>query len=149
MNRKPLSKEEFDYFSKKMPRLTVEVVIIKDGGVVLSKRTIPPDKGYWHIPGGSVLVGETLEEAIKQVALDELGVKVEVKKFLRFFYYPDILRKTGYWPVGAGFLAEITDGELRTDGDSSEIRVFKSIPEKVVPGQRNFLEILERNGFKL
>lgn len=149
MNRKPLSKEEFEYFYQRMPRITVEVVIVHKGGVVLTKRTVPPDKGFWHIPGGSVMVGETLEDAVVAVAKDELGVEVSVNKFLRFFYYPEILEQVGYWPIGAGFLAEIKSGELRVDEDASKVKVFKEIPRKIVPDQKEFLVNLADKGFQL
>lgn len=63
---KRLPSKEFKYLYGKVPRLCVDVVIQSKDGVVLSKRDIPPAKGMWHIPGGTVLFGESLEKAAKE-----------------------------------------------------------------------------------
>lgn len=149
MNRKPLNKEEFEYYCKKLPRTTVEVVLIHSGGVVLTKRSVPPDVGSWHIPGGSVMVGETLEDAVHAVAEQELGIEVEIIKFIDFFYYPKLLEQAGHWPIGAGFLIALKNGELKTNDDASEIKVFREIPENVISDQKEFLENLANNNFKI
>ena len=77
---KKLPYKTFKAIYSKVPRLCVEVVLLTQGGVILTKRSIPPEQGKWHIPGGTVLKNENLEQAVKRVALEELGVKITVKK---------------------------------------------------------------------
>src|SRR6185295_8718349 len=68
MEVKRLAKKEFDAIYSLVPRLTVEVVVQTDAGIVLTRRAIEPAKGKWHIPGGTVFKGETLRQAVKRVA---------------------------------------------------------------------------------
>lgn len=75
-NEYPLTKEEFDSIYSKVPRLTVELVI-KDGDkILLTKRSIEPCRGLWHLPGGTVYFGESLLDAVKRIAKKELSIDV-------------------------------------------------------------------------
>ena len=76
MTKKPLTFEEFKTIYSKVPRLTVEVIVKTDKGILFTKRLIPPYVGSWHFPGGTVYYKETITDAIERVAQDELGVKV-------------------------------------------------------------------------
>jgi len=141
MNNKPFTIEEFEYIYSRVPRLTVEVVIKTDSGVVLSKRSIPPWIGQWHIPGGTVLYKEELEKATQRIAMDELGVSVDVERFLGFLYYPTEEKERGYgWSIGAAFLCKIVGGKLRGSEQGEDVRVFKDLPENTVVEQKEFLE---------
>ena len=71
-----LTPEEFETIYGKVPRLTVEVIIKSEKGVLLSLRSIEPFKGDWHIPGGTVFYGESLADAVRRVTKRELGVTV-------------------------------------------------------------------------
>ena len=137
----PLSDEEFKYIYSKVPRLNVEVVIKTSNGIVLSKRTISPWKNYWQIPGGTVHMGETLEEAVKRIAIDEAGVDVEVKELLGHIVYPSIKTENGLgWPVGIAFQVEIKNGKLQGNKFGEEINSFTELPAKIIPEQKTFIE---------
>lgn len=58
----------------RQPRLTVDLIIEVDGGVVLIERKNPPHG--WALPGGFVDYGETLEQAAVREALEETGLHV-------------------------------------------------------------------------
>jgi hypothetical protein len=58
--KQPLSHQDFAFIYSKVPRLTVEVIVVVDGGVVLVKRQEASWQGQWHIPGGTVLYKELL-----------------------------------------------------------------------------------------
>src|SRR5438309_424541 len=84
-----LPKPEYDWIFSRVPRLCVEVVLIdSDRGVLLALRDIPPNVGAWHIPGGTVLFGESLVDAVRRVALDELGLPVTAQELLGYIEYP-------------------------------------------------------------
>lgn len=72
----------------KQPRLTVDVIIELDGGVVLVERKFEPFG--WAIPGGFVEWGETLETAAIREAKEETGLDVTLRR--QFHAYSDPTR---------------------------------------------------------
>lgn len=146
----PFTTAEFEYIYSKVPRLCVEVIVKTREGIVLSKRSIPPWIGKWHIPGGTVLFKETLEDAARRVAKVELGVEVEVQKFLGFLYYPSEEKERGYgWSIGAAFLSTIKSGEIRGSEQGEEVKAFKTLPENTVAEQKEFLDKISSEDFEV
>lgn len=140
----PLSYEEFKQIYAKVPRLTVEVIIQNEQGLLLTKRNIIPYKGYWHTPGGTVYHGETVEQAVQRIAKNELGVKVGVGKLLGYFEYPTIIEETGFdWPISLAVEVKVLNGEPDAVSQSSEVKFFKQLPEKIIPEQQTFIEKLK------
>lgn len=62
----------------KHPVPAVAAVIIRDQEILLIKRGAEPGIGQWSIPGGSMEIGETIEEAVKREVVEETGLIVEV-----------------------------------------------------------------------
>lgn len=137
----PLTTQEFDEIYSKVTRLTVEVIVVTDEGIVLTKRSIQPCIGQWHIPGGTVRFGEFVADAVLRIAQEELGVGVRIVKSLGYIEYPDML-KNGYkgWPVGMAFEVVIVSGELRGSHQGEEVRCFAKIPENTILEQKMFLK---------
>ncbi|MFH0805336.1 MAG: NUDIX domain-containing protein, partial [Patescibacteria group bacterium] len=67
---KKLPFSEFKSIYSRVPRLCVEIMVKTNNGVLLLKRNIDPEKGKWHLPGGTVLKGERLEDTVKRVAME-------------------------------------------------------------------------------
>lgn len=67
------------------PVVGVGAVIVDGHRVVLVKRAHEPLKGEWSLPGGSVEVGETLEEAVAREVREETGLVVRVGPLLDVF----------------------------------------------------------------
>jgi ADP-ribose pyrophosphatase len=61
------------------PLPAVGAVVFKDAAVLLVKRGNPPSEGSWAIPGGSVQLGESLQEAAEREILEETGVVIRAK----------------------------------------------------------------------
>jgi mutator protein MutT len=63
-------------------------IVINDGKVLLCNTK---STGKYWFPGGSVDLGEKLEDAIRREVREETGIEIEVEKFLlfkeMFFYY--------------------------------------------------------------
>ncbi len=135
----PLTDEEFRSIYSKVPRLTVEVVIKTDKGVLLTMRDIEPYKGYWHLPGGTVYFNENLSEAVRRVAKNELGVTVTSSKFINYIEYPTHLQYSFDSPIGMAFLVEF-EGEIVLDRQASEAKWFNEIPTNLVLEQAEFLQ---------
>lgn len=135
-----IPKAEFDAIYGRVPRLTVEVIIRTADGIILTKRSMEPCKGQWHIPGGTVRFGEPLPDAVRRVAQDELGVVVKPGELLGYIEYPEIMA-AGYkgWPVGIAFEASIVAGELRGSEQGEEVGQFKKVPPNTITEQARFL----------
>lgn len=134
----PFSLEEFRAIYKKVPRLTVEVVIKSDKGVLLSLRDIEPWKGLWHLPGGTVFFGEQLTDAVKRVAKRELGVTVIGTKLLGYIEYPSHYEQGLDSPVGLAFLVNYK-GHTKPNKEASELEWFSKLPSNVHPDQDEFI----------
>lgn len=134
-----LPKPEYDAIYSRVPRLCVEVVIATpQRGVVLTRRDIPPNVGAWHIPGGTVLFAESLLHAVRRVALDELGLEVQVGELLGAIEYPSHYLNGLDSPVGLAFHCAIADASRDAplpDGGAW----FERLPAGLYEEQRRFL----------
>ena len=59
------------------PILAVSAAIIRDGKVLIVRRTRPPAGGVYTLPGGGVEVGETLVEAVVREVREETALAIE------------------------------------------------------------------------
>jgi mutator protein MutT len=62
------------------PVPAVAAIILRDREILLVKRGAEPGLGKWSVPGGSIEIGETLEEALKREVLEETGLEIVVGK---------------------------------------------------------------------
>ena len=56
------------------PLVSVDFVLQRGEEVLLGLRNNRPAKNFWFVPGGRVLKGETIQQAILRVAEKELGI---------------------------------------------------------------------------
>jgi 8-oxo-dGTP diphosphatase len=111
-------------------------------GVLLMLRDIPPNVGAWHLPGGTVLFGETVSDAVKRVAGAELGAEVEVGELLGYIEYPSHYENGLDSPVGLAFATQLAPD---TDEPPPGCQWFTRLPNGLYEEQRAFLA--ERFGF--
>lgn len=67
------------------PRVGVGALVIHKEKVLLVKRGAPPNEGLWAVPGGSLELGERLEECAERETLEETGVVVRAGKPIYVF----------------------------------------------------------------
>ncbi len=89
-----------------MPVLGVNVAILKDGKVLLTRRR---DFEVWCLPGGEVDAGESLVQAAVREAREEVGYTVQLERLVGIHSRPQWLSVGGHIVV---FTARITGGEL-------------------------------------
>jgi ADP-ribose pyrophosphatase YjhB (NUDIX family) len=59
-----------------------QAVVLRDQDVLLVKRDSP---ALWELPGGAVLAGESLEDAVRREVREETGVRVEIVDLLGWY----------------------------------------------------------------
>lgn len=64
---------------ERLPQVCVELVVERDGAVLLARRTNAPAVGEWFWPGSRLYKGEALEDGAHRVAREELGIEVDVR----------------------------------------------------------------------
>jgi 8-oxo-dGTP diphosphatase len=67
------------------PMVGVGGVIIDDGRALLIRRGSEPLLGEWSIPGGTLELGETLEEGVARELSEETGLQVRVLELIEVF----------------------------------------------------------------
>jgi len=137
MKIKKIPFKEYKKIYSTVPRLCVEVILLIDKKIALTKRDIPPAIGKWHIPGGTVLMGETLKKAVKRIAQEEMEENVEVKKMLGVI---DEYHFTKYFdqPIGIVFLVKLKNKTSVIDKDK-KYKLFKDMPKNMIKAQRDFI----------
>ena len=135
-----LSQAEFNDIYSKVPRLTVEILIInKLDKVYLTQRSIEPCIGQWHLPGGTVRFGESLLEAAKRIASRELGISVLRASNVGYIEYPSHCLQNLDSPVGIVFRVDEYGGTMALNLEASGGDWFSVIPRNMHADQDTFL----------
>ena len=97
-------------------------VVLIDGRVVLIRRGKEPLRGRWVIPGGTVELGETLQEALVREMREETGLVVRPREIVLVF---DRIQREGpsveYHYVIIDYACDYLSGELRAGSDADEV----------------------------
>lgn len=72
-------------FVRTMPILCVDLVLKRGDEYILVKRSRSPASGHWWVPGGRVLKGETISDAARRKASEELGIDITLQRFLGIY----------------------------------------------------------------
>jgi len=72
MTNKPLINPElYKKINETMPITAVDIILVKDGKFLLGKRNNKPVQNKWWLPGGRILKGELLKNAVKRKVKEE------------------------------------------------------------------------------
>jgi len=87
------------------------IIINNKDEILLLKRSSRSrtEPGTWSRPGGQVEYGEIAEEAVKREIKEELGIDIEVVRFLEM---TQTIEDGKHW-IALGFLARHVSGEPR------------------------------------
>ena len=69
----------------KRPVVGVGGVIIEEGRTLLIRRGSEPLRGQWSIPGGTLELGESLQQGVARELLEETGLEVRVLDLIEVF----------------------------------------------------------------
>src|SRR5207245_5816216 len=105
-------------------------VIIDQDRTLLIRRGNEPLLGAWSIPGGTLELGESLEEGVARELLEETGIAVRVLELIEVFdriyledgsTAADVKRRPRFHFVIADYLCERVGGELRAGSDATDV----------------------------
>jgi len=127
------------------PQVAIGAVVTDHDRILLVKRNKEPGKGKWAIPGGSVEMGETLQEAAEREIKEETGLRVKAGNPIYVFDYIERDDRGGvrFHYVIIDLAAEWVGGDLCPSDDASDAGWFT--PEqiqglKVTESTRAFLK---------
>ena len=112
------------------PVVGVGGVVIENGRALLIKRGSEPLLGQWSIPGGTLELGESLQQGVARELLEETGLEVQVldmiETFDRIFMDPAAANEEGrsrpkYHYVIVDYLCERLAGEAKARSDVTDI----------------------------
>jgi 8-oxo-dGTP diphosphatase len=112
------------------PLVGIGGVIIEDGRALLIRRGSEPLRGEWSIPGGTLELGESLEEGVAREMLEETGIVVRVIELIEVFdrIYNDAgniaeraHRNPRFHYVIVDYLCERVSGEPRAGSDVTDV----------------------------
>lgn len=63
-----------------VPIPSVDLIVRIDNKILLCRRVNEPAKGKWWLPGGRILKGEYIENAVRRKAGEELGIAINIEK---------------------------------------------------------------------
>jgi len=113
------------------------VLLCSNHQLLLQRRT---DNGCWGLPGGSMELGETLEEVAKRELFEETGLTAKVLDLFDMFSGKDLYYKYPHgdevYNVVAAYLCTDFDGALKVDGiEVQELRFFsyEELPSELSP----------------
>jgi ADP-ribose pyrophosphatase YjhB (NUDIX family) len=112
------------------PVVGIGGVIIDGGRALLIRRGSEPLRGEWSIPGGTLELGETLEQGVARELLEETGMGVRVLELIEVFdriYAEDgtiaarAQKKPRFHYVIVDYLCERIGGEPRAGSDVTDV----------------------------
>lgn len=112
------------------PIVGVGGVIIENGRALLIRRGSEPLRGEWSIPGGTLELGESLQQGVARELLEETGLEVRVLELIEVFdrIFPDagsppakMNRPPRFHFVIVDYLCERISGEPRAGSDVTDV----------------------------
>jgi 8-oxo-dGTP diphosphatase len=109
------------------PIVGVGVVVWHRDRVLLIRRSKPPRRGHWSLPGGAQQLGETVAEAARREVKEEVGLEVELGAIVATVdsIDRDQDRRVRYHYTLIDFVAEATNPVLCPGSDAADARWFE------------------------
>jgi 8-oxo-dGTP diphosphatase len=110
--------------SEPSPVIGCAAVVWRGEDVLLIRRSKPPLKEQWSLPGGRQKFGETMRECTLRELKEETGIVAEIIGLVDVVdgIYPGAGDAPGAHYALIDFAARMTGGELKAGDDASEAR---------------------------
>jgi len=112
------------------PVVGIGGVVIENESALLIKRGTEPLLGQWSIPGGTLELGESLQQGVARELLEETGLEVRVLDLIEVFdrifiehsaEVSNISKRPKYHFVIADYLCERISGEAVAGSDVTDV----------------------------
>jgi 8-oxo-dGTP diphosphatase len=101
------------------PILVVEIIVEINDKLLLVKRKKDPFKGYFSFPGGTVSLGENVEDAIRSETLEETNLKIAPTDILGVYSNP--MRDPRGHRISVVFVGKVVSGDAQAGGDADSL----------------------------
>lgn len=107
--------------------VTIDALIVRNGNILLVKRTALPYKNYWALPGGYIEFNETAEQACMREIKEETNIKVGKLRLLNVYSSP---KRHPKQVITIVYVADAA-GVPRAGDDAGDVRWFplKKLPK--------------------
>ena len=123
-----ISTDDYRVIADNVPIVSVDLLVCHRGGLLLGKRTNEPAAGEWFVPGGTVLKGESLTEAVGRVSREEISVDVVVDEQLGTYeHFYDAAATPGVDSkqyLATAFVVTPRSGDIVADDQHEQLKVF-------------------------
>jgi len=108
------------------PIIGIAGVAIRNGKILLVKRSGEPGKNLWSLPGGVVEVGEKLIDALKREMKEETSLDCEVKDLVNIaeVIIKDNNGKVKYHYIILDYLVDVKSDKAKPSSDASAVGWF-------------------------
>jgi 8-oxo-dGTP diphosphatase len=133
-----------------LPRAAIGAIVFKDDKILLVRRGKPPSEGMWAVPGGSLQLGETFQQAAEREIQEETGLTIKAREPVFTF---DVIRRDDkgrvrFHYVVVDLIADYLAGEPKAGDDALEARWVSSQELKNLDVSKTTRRVLqERFGF--
>jgi 8-oxo-dGTP diphosphatase len=131
------------------PVVGVGAVVIRDGKILLVKRGVAPSKGLWAIPGGSLELGETLQQGAEREILEETGVTIRAREPIYAFDFFERKEdgRIRFHFVIVDVAADYISGDAKGADDALDARWLSPADLDPLPVSQNTIRLLQAIGF--
>lgn len=131
------------------PIVGVGAVVIRDGKILLVKRGVAPSKGLWAIPGGSLELGETIQQAAEREIFEETGMEIRAREpiYAFDFFERDECGGIRFHFVIVDVAADFIRGEPKGNDDALDARWLAPGDLDHLPVSKNTIKLLQTIGF--
>ena len=131
------------------PVVGIGAVVIRDGKVLLIRRGVAPGRGLWAVPGGSLELGETLQQGAEREILEETGITIRAREpiYAFDFFERDPDGRIRFHFVIVDLAADYIRGDVKGADDALEARWLAPGDLDRLPVSKNTLKLLQSVGF--
>jgi ADP-ribose pyrophosphatase len=131
------------------PVVGIGAVVIRDGRVLLIRRGVAPGRGLWAVPGGSLELGENLQQGAEREILEETGVTIRAREpvYAFDFFERDPDGRIRFHFVIVDLAADYIRGDVKGADDALEARWLAPGDLDHLPVSKNTLKLLRAVGF--
>lgn len=131
------------------PVVGIGAVVIRDGKVLLIRRGVAPGRGLWAVPGGSLELGETLQQGAEREILEETGITIRAREpiYAFDFFERDPDGRIRFHFVIVDLAADYIRGDVKGADDALEARWLAPGDLDHLPVSKNTRKLLQTVGF--